>query len=59
MMTQVWMRINSLPHWKWENPAAENIPASENNVSEAKNDCATEIKDPEYDSTYKSPHLGM
>ena len=51
MMTHVWTRVKDLPRWNMENTAAESSPASENTVSEAKNNCATEIEDPENEST--------
>ena len=42
-----------------ENPAAKRIPASENAGSEANNGCATEIRDPEYESTDAYSPLNM
>ena len=42
------MRVKSLPHWKWENPAAESIPESDNAGIESKNGCATDIEEHEY-----------
>ena len=54
------MRVKDLLHWKWEKtPAPESIPSSDNSGSESKNDCETEIEDPEDDSTDEYPPLGM
>ena len=58
-MTQVWMSVKALPHWKWENPAYEISPTSENSGIEDNNDCSTDIEEPEYDITYKSYPLVM
>ena len=52
------MRVKGLTYWKWENPAAESSPTSENAVSEAKNNYITEIQDPEDESTDKYTPLG-
>ena len=51
--TPVWMRVEYLPHWK-----RDKIRLLES-FSESKNDCETEIEDPEDDSTDEYPPLGM
>ena len=53
------MCVKALPHWKWENPAAKSSPVSENACIESKHDCATEIEEPEGESTDESSPLGM
>ena len=58
-MTQFWMHVKALSHWKWGNPADESIPESDNSGIEANNDCATQIEDSEYYSSDKSPPIGM
>ena len=53
-MTQFWMHVKALSHWKWGNPADESIPESDNSGIEAKNDCEIEIEETEDESKDKS-----
>ena len=57
---KVWMSVRALPRWKREKRRLLNAAQKVRILSsKSKNECATEIEDPEDDSTDTYPPLGM